>query len=404
MPVNGWVERYVRLCHLRSPMAPEIFHEVVGLHCISSVLGRSVFFERGAKTVYPNIWAVLLGPPGTSKKSTALDYGYMMLNEVAREMQLTECGSVEGLIAELAEQSSNGVCQVWTSQDEFSRVITGMKKKDYLSDLKDVFMQLYDGKPISRRLVKTNYRVDPVYMTFISGTTPSRLSSILDASDLEDGFLSRFLLVYARDNGYVDDGEPDPMWGVLRKDLEYDLSQLRTAYATYKTEMFMGSEANSFFNAWKHDLDSHVRDKRFPPSAAARMEDYFLKMSMLWELSDACSYLGDKHEIPVERMLFVDERIKPYMDSMRTMFDKLGSDSRVTLVRGIVEDAGPAGVLYRDLLRRSKLNIKKMSECIEVLRAQEVIHSTVDPQGKVRYHPVGDGVSGGSGTPPGDTS
>jgi hypothetical protein len=374
-------------------MAPEIFHETVALHCMSSVLGRNISFERGAKTVYPNIWAVILGPSGTSKKSTALDYGHSMLTQVASEMQIADCGSVEGMIAELAEQSSNGVCQVWASQDEFSRVVTGMKKKDYLSDLKDVYMQLYDGKPLSRRLVKTNYRVDPVYMTFISGTTPTRLSSILDASDLEDGFLSRFLLVYARDGGYVDDGEPDPSWSALRKDLEYDLTQVRTAYAAYKTEMFLSKQAAQFFNAWKQDMDSQVRCKQFPPSAAARMEDYFIKMAMLWEVSDACRYLGDKHEITIDRMLFIEDRIRPYQDSMKLMFEKLGVDAKVMLVRNIIEESGTGGVVYRDLLRRSKLSIRKLSECVDTLRAQEVVscsaESNENGRARIRYFGVG---------------
>lgn len=393
----GWIERYVHLCHQKSPMAPEIFHETVALHCVSSVLGRNISYERGAKTVYPNIWAVVLGPSGTSKKSTALDYGHSMLTTVAHEMQIADCGSVEGLIAELAEQSSNGICQVWASQDEFSRVVTGMKKKDYLSDLKDVYMQLYDGKPLSRRLVKTNYRVDPVYMTFISATTPSRLSSILDASDLEDGFLSRFLLVYGRDNGYIDDGEPDPSWSKMRKDLEYDLTQLRTAYASYRTEMFLNKQAAHFFNAWKQDLDSMVRGKQFPPSAAARMEDYFIKMAMLWEVSDACRFLGDKHEIDLDRMLFIEDRIQPYMDSMSLMFEKLGTDSKVMLVRSIIEEAGDGGVLYRDLLRRSKLGIKKLTECVETLKAQEVVYCNAEVsdagRARMRFHGVGKGAS-----------
>jgi len=356
MTANGWIDRYVSLYHERSPQAPTIYHQTVALHTLSSVVGRNLSFQRGAKTVYPNIWSVLTGPPGTSKKSTALDYGRDMLHSVAREMQMADCGSVEGLMAELSEKSKDGICHVWSNQDEFGSMISGMKKKDYLADLKDIFMQLYDGKPLSRRLVKMSYKLDPVYMTFISASAIERLAGLLTQDDLEDGFLSRFLLVYAEDKGFIPDSDSfDPRWSKMRDDLEYDLTQVRTAYNSYPTECVWHPEARSFFTGWRHDMDDEVRAGRLPRATAARMEDYFIKFCMLWELSDQMRYLGAKQVITSERAMDVAEKIEPYKRSMARLSRILGCDAKTERLC-IAAPFEPQYAFWADVLAQSKLS------------------------------------------------
>jgi len=365
----GWIERFIALATARSPMAPQAFHELVALHTISSVIGRNVFMSFGPGTIYPNIWGLMLGESGVTRKTTTKSFGEEMLLEVAKDLRLSDAVSPEGLISELAEKSSNGICHVWTVQDEFGRVISGIKHKEYMSDVKDMLMQLYDGKPISRRLAKMAYQVDPVYMTFLSATTESRLAQLLKPEDLEDGFFPRFLVRLGTSDGWKSRPDITPAMQQEATDLKEQLRALRLAYSNHITEVVLSPEAKRFYDAWCADLYSMVKRGEYPGAVSARLEDYFLKMTMLWELSEHMAFLGHRHAISYERAEFVGERMGPYVEDAAKVFEQLGSDRYVEMVYRIVENAGPEGIPYRLVVRRSKLSAKRISSVLDTLEA-----------------------------------
>ena len=367
-----WIEEFTHHLQEISPASRPINHQTVALHTLSSVIGPYMWFETGKKKLHPNVWALLVGTSSLTKKTTALDYGRTMLYTVAKELQMSDCGgSVEGLQAELSERSANGICHVWSNQDEFGRVLSGMKMKDYQADLKDVMMQLYDGVPLSRRNVKMAWRIDPVYMTLISGCTLTRLSQLLTIDDLEDGFLARFLMSYSEPyDDYVPHGHPKPHWSSIGATLEQQLSDVRTAYGSgkYITECSWKNDGSEkFYEAWAEDRANDVRHYALPGPASARLEAYFVKLCMLYDTSEKMGFLGATHEIPYETAEKVANIIKPYCDNATFVYSKLGSDTATDLVYRIVNSAGEKGILYPDLITLSKMNIKKISGCIETL-------------------------------------
>ncbi len=364
----GWIERFIALAGTRSPMAPEGFHELVALHAISSVLGRSIYMQFGSGTIYPNIWGLMLGESGVTRKTTTKAFGEELLTEIVHDHRLSDTASPEGMIAELAEKSANGICHVWTIQDEFGRVISSMKHKEYMSDMKDMLMQLYDGKPISRRLAKASYHCEPIYMTFLSATTESRLGQLLKPEDLEDGFFPRFLVRVGSTNGWK--SRPLMTLAMLRDltDLKSELKRLHDAYANGAlTEMEWSPEAKDFYDAWCTDLYHQVRCGEFPGAASARLEDYFCKLAILWEVSDRMDYLGARHVIPYERAVFIAERIKPYADDAARMFEQLGHDRYIESGYRVIASAGVEGISHKWFLRRTGLSAKRAKEVIDTL-------------------------------------
>ena len=373
-----WIEEFIRHLQEVSPASRPINHQTVALHTLSSVIGPYMWFERGTKKVHPNVWALLVGASSLTKKTTALDYGRELLFSTAKELQMSDCGgSVEGLQAELAERSANGICHVWSNQDEFGRVLSGMKHKDYQADLKDVMMQLYDGVPLSRRNVKMAWRIDPVYMTLISGCTLTRLSQLLTVDDLEDGFLARFLMSYSEPyDDYVAHGHARPHWSSVRQTLETELSDVRTAYSSgkYTTECFWKNDGSEqFYEAWAEDRAYDVRHFALPGPASSRLEAYFVKLCMLYDTSEKMGYLGAKHEIGYDTAVKVAEVMKPYCDNATFVYSKLGSDSGMEFVFRIVTSAEEKGVTYAELIRLSRMNIKKVASFIETLETSERI-------------------------------
>src|SRR3954465_9685676 len=52
---------------------PCVFSVWSGLACISCALGRRVYINMGRFQIYPNLYVILLAPPGRFRKSTAID-------------------------------------------------------------------------------------------------------------------------------------------------------------------------------------------------------------------------------------------------------------------------------------------------------------------------------------------
>ena len=77
---QSWMEQY--LSYTSEQESPELFHLWVGLSCISAVLGRNVWLDRGYYMLYPNMYVVLVSPSGRCRKTTACDIGVDILRTV----------------------------------------------------------------------------------------------------------------------------------------------------------------------------------------------------------------------------------------------------------------------------------------------------------------------------------
>lgn len=380
----GWVERFVAWAGSRSPLAPTEFHEATGLFTLSSVIGRAVYMQDGPSVIYPNVWPMLLGQSGMVKKSTTHGFAEDILNEAVKDLRMSDSATPEGLIAELSEKSGGGQCQVWTIMDEFGQVVSSMKHKEYMADIKDLLMKLYDGKPIQRRLAKVSYQMDPVYMTLLTATTESRLGQILKPEDLEDGFYPRFLIV----RGTTDGWKPKPDWddamGIERDALVSDLKNLRLGYQNAITRMKFDDDAKQLYNNWCQDKYEEVKRGDFPGPVFSRLEDYFEKLAMLYELSEHMRPLGHLHLIPFERAVFVSEKIAKYAESAALMYERLGSNRYVERVFEIIAMRGLAGITYGELMRKTHFTAKRMVECLETLQQSQRVAQVEEGGGNAR--------------------
>jgi len=369
----GWVERYVTWACSRSPLAPVAFQEAAALFTLSSVIGRRIYMQDGPSIIYPNIWPMLLGQSGQAKKTTSHNFSEDILLEVAKEMRVADSASPEGLIAELSEKSSGGQCQVWTIIDEFGSVVSSMKHKEYMADMKDLLMKVYDGKPVQRRLAKVSYEMDPVYMTLLTATTESRLSQLLKPEDLEDGFFPRFLIV----RGTTDGWKPKPDWEdsmeVERQVIVSDLTNLNLAYSSVITRMKFDDHAKTLYNAWCQDKYEEVRRGDFPGPISSRLEDYFEKLAMLYELSEHMKTLGHLHLIPYEQAVFVSEKMGKYAESAAALYEKLGSSKELMRLLDMLKMRSPEGIPRSELLHRSHLPVRRFDEDVETLRQSKLI-------------------------------
>ena len=83
--------------------APESFHLWVGLSMIAGALRRNVMIQMQHFDVLSNMFVVLVAPPGTARKTTALKIGRNILKEVPGVHFTTKAASPAALIKQFTD-------------------------------------------------------------------------------------------------------------------------------------------------------------------------------------------------------------------------------------------------------------------------------------------------------------
>ena len=95
-----WITGFLKYTENTEP--PYTFRLWTALHTITAVLQRKCYLPWGSLTFYPNMYIVLVAPPGAARKGTAMGPSLDMLSEPNLGVKLAaEAITREALIREL---------------------------------------------------------------------------------------------------------------------------------------------------------------------------------------------------------------------------------------------------------------------------------------------------------------
>jgi len=212
MPAD-WIDSYMVLTDNSEP--PAMFRRWVAISTLAAVLQRKCYLPWGTLTFYPNLYVVLIGPPGKARKGTAMAPGLDFLNEPGLNIKLAaEAITREALIRELKNaadtyiNSETGEMIFHSSLTVYSPELTvflGYQNTQLLSDLTD----WYDCRK------KWTYRtkwsgvdtIDGVWVNILGATTPALIQSSMPLDAIGGGLTSRMIFIYEPRRGKV---VPDP--------------------------------------------------------------------------------------------------------------------------------------------------------------------------------------------------
>src|SRR3954469_23194853 len=83
--------------------APERFHYWCAVHTIAGALRRRVYIDEGTFRWYPNFYIILIGPPGTVKKSTTINVGARLIREMPGAFVGSDCTTWQAFVEEVAQ-------------------------------------------------------------------------------------------------------------------------------------------------------------------------------------------------------------------------------------------------------------------------------------------------------------
>lgn len=200
---------------------PTFFHRWSAIAGLGAYLGRDFHFQHGHFSVYPNMYCMLIGNPGT-RKSTAIKVIKRVLKGAGYDTIAANKTSKEKFMQDLAEAafsssladndmdaildknlwgkevSNDSPAECFIMADEFNNFM-GQGNLEFIS----LLTELWDYEGTFSNKIKTGKSIAIVEPTIsiLGGNTPTGFSSAFPTEILGQGFFSRLLLIYGEPNG-----------------------------------------------------------------------------------------------------------------------------------------------------------------------------------------------------------
>lgn len=199
---------------------PKIFHRWAAITGIGAYLGRQTYFEHGHFTIYPNIYSMLIGSPGT-RKSTAIKMMRKILMEAGYNTIAADKSTKEKFLLDLA-----GEGDLPSTEDILEQNLFGSKSKDgeiydtcsemfiMADEFNDFFGNgniefvsllgtLWDYSGTYRNRIKNgkSVNISNPTISILGGNTPTGFALAFPTEIFGQGFFSRLLLIHGESSG-----------------------------------------------------------------------------------------------------------------------------------------------------------------------------------------------------------
>lgn len=277
--------------------SPEIFRRWTAIGIVAAALERRVWVATAQSAVFPNLYTLLVAPPGVGK-SQAIAVGTRLLNNVPG-LQVAPDDVTKASILDALEASHRIFTvppkfmleyhSMFVSADEFG-VLVPAHDLEFLN----VLNVLYDNRDRykeTRRSREKPLILDHPQLNILAGTQPDYLASLLPDQAWGMGTMTRIIMVYHGKAAHV------PLFGTKvqfsTKDLQFDLDEIGQMFG----EMAWTPEAEHDLTEWHragmHPVPEHSKLKHYN----ARRVLHILKLCMISSCSRGSSKLIEAYDV-----------------------------------------------------------------------------------------------------------
>lgn len=362
-----WLEAYMEYTENTSP--PDLFKLWTGLFTISACLKRKCVLPWGMFQTYPNVYVVLVAPPGVGK-------GVSMLpaEDLLHELNVNMAADVttkEALIRALkrSDNESGIVVDGKTLEIHSSLVIFSTELATFLGyqnvELMGYLCKWYDCERKFEYDTKDKALADyvnNVWVSMIGGTTPQMIQTHMPTDTIGLGLASRIIFVYEHREGkicpipYLTEHQ-QKLRPLLIKDLEQVL--IMRGRFSYTREFL------------EHFIEWHAAHKQQPVFTDDRLAGYInrrpihvLKLCMLISASRSSSMLLDDSDL--SRAIYILEETEKKMPNVFSGVGKNPLAQTIHRAMAIILQGGDIG--YEELY-------KLVSDDVDAYNFERVVRS-----------------------------
>ena len=200
--MTDWIEGFLSYtAHITSP---EIFRRWAAISIIAGALERRVWVRTLGSDLYPNLYILLVAPPGVGK--TEVTWRVRDFWKAVPELHIAHSSVTKAALIDNLAESTRSIMRpqsvpavVTYNSLNISINELGVLIPAYDSEFMNILTDLYDGKHYSekRRSKNLTIEIDRPHLNLLGGCTPSYLASTLPEGAWDQGFTSRTILIYS---------------------------------------------------------------------------------------------------------------------------------------------------------------------------------------------------------------
>lgn len=339
---NTWLKAYVE--HQRFSESPTQFHFWSGVSAIAGALRRRVWIDQRHFQWTPNMYIVLVGPPGVAAKSTSMKGGLSLLEAVEGVAFGPQSMTWQALIAAF-KRSLQTITIIGSEQPvSMSCLTVGVSELGNFLDpqdraLVDFLTDIWDSHPgIWRREIKKEGLIElhNPWLNLIACTTPAWLAKNFPEDLVGGGLTSRIVFVYgARKEqivSYPSEQITSEDYETERKYLLHDLTEISQIAGEYKltpSAIEWGDQWNRKFQ--NGGLPAHLTNSRFE-GYVARKQSHVHKLAMVFAASKR-STLAVTREDLVE----AEEKATKLEVEMLKVFESIGVAPQARITNNVIK-------------------------------------------------------------------
>lgn len=246
--------------------SPKDFQKAAALFLVSTIAGRNFLFMSAPETKLLgddlvqggkilNLWFIIMGKSRITRKTVSVSKIQEFVKGIDDRMLLPDDFTPQALIEILSKRNRGEQC-CWMN-DEISGFFEALQRADYMATADTVLSHIYDGRDYHRRTIKrASEVVEAPYLTCYLAST-DYLPVLFDESKLRQGFLNRFIYVYAERTE----------WKPVRGRIERKEKQLAENIHEWLTELYevntravldFSEEARQIYNDFEQDVEKEI--------------------------------------------------------------------------------------------------------------------------------------------------
>lgn len=292
---KSWIEAYIH--HQRYSESPKHFHFWTAVSTICGALRRKVWIDQRQFQWTPNMYILLVGPPGVAAKSTTMRSGMSLLESVEGVKFGPSSGTWQAVLNTFRDAQETLELPGVSEPQAMSclTIAAGELGTFFRPDDKefvDLLTAMWDGQKenfIRRTVGQGEIKISSPWLNLIACTTPSWLEDNFREVLIGGGLTSRIVFVYGdKKEQYVAYPGMQITEASFKQEslaLQYDLKTIGALAGEYR----LNDEAIAWGTSWyerhnKQGVPAHLASGRFD-GYMARKQTHIHKLAMVFAAS-----------------------------------------------------------------------------------------------------------------------
>jgi hypothetical protein len=277
------------------------YHIFCGLLALSSTISRRVWLPMSYFDVYPNLYIVLVGPPG-NRKTSAMDKARDLLDELGTIPMSAECVSKEKLIMDMVDEERviEGLPESYGEKRIYSPLTVCVAELSEFLQISAAGMiglltDIYDRKKYEHKTKNKGVAIiSGPFLNVLACTTPEWITTYLRSDIISGGFSRRTLFVFETEKARrIPFPEKTPEMAAAWVRCVDHLRRL----GNVKGEFSWTREAKEWYHTWYIELGDKMPKDENTVGYYETKHIQMLKIAMLVALSEGTSLVLDLHHI-----------------------------------------------------------------------------------------------------------